>query len=566
MLKRGRSYGKMPYGCRRELPALDQGRKLIADWRGTGKDPSALIETCRALTFTKDAERTLFLRELKEATDWTEKELRLPKAVAPVQLSDKEILVTTELAKVADLATAAIRQLVFQRNGILCEVVGDDRTFISELKPARIQDLMSQCAKFVRHDDNKGKVSQVPPESVASVLHARRAHKEVRILESVTTAPIFLADGSILQERGYNEQARVFLVPSVTVDVPESPTRDDARNAVRVFKDLLSDFQFLGKPDFSSWLAALLSPLVKSAIGNAPVPLICVSASSPGAGKTLLTEVIGQIVMGTAPGVYPYNPRDPAEWGKRLTAFVKAANPLTVFDNVNGPFGDESLDKLITSSVWTDRILGASEAPPLPNVTTWMATGNNLEPINDTVRRVLMIRIEVNTERPQERKGFKRPLLAEYAAEHRAELLSAALTILRAFHLAGRPSGDLAPWGSFTAWSALVRGALTWTGLPDPYLTQARAAAELNEPENDAHDFWIGVIETSDGTPQSISEICANRDAQSVLGLREAIGPLHLKRFVGRFVDKPRGQKRIRRTRVGDAIRYYVERIASAPV
>src|SRR5262249_24387762 len=159
---------------------------------------------------------------------------------------------------------------------------------------------------------------------------------------------------------------------------------------------------------------------------------------------------------------------------------------------VNGPIGsDEGLCSLITSSAWSDRILGASEAPPLPNVTTWMATGNNIQPVGDMVRRVLMVRVIVDVERPQERTGFKRAELAEHCLEHRASLLSGALVILRAYHLAGRPDQKLATWGSFTTWSGLVRGALVWAGCEDPYLTQQRTAADANEPENEAHDFWI---------------------------------------------------------------------------
>src|SRR5262249_30179721 len=33
---------------------------------------------------------------------------------------------------------------------------------------------------------------------------------------------------------------------------------------------------------------------------------------------------------------------------------------------------------------------------------------------------------------------------------------------------AGWPDQDLLPWGSFEGWSALVRSAVVWAGLPDP--------------------------------------------------------------------------------------------------
>jgi hypothetical protein len=58
----------------------------------------------------------------------------------------------------------------------------------------------------------------------------------------------------------------------------------------------------------------------------------------------------------------------------------------------------------------------------------------------------------------------------------RPRLLSAALTILSAYCRAGRPDQRLKAWGSFEGWSALVRQAITWVGLPDPGVTREELA------------------------------------------------------------------------------------------
>jgi hypothetical protein len=556
-LERGRKYGKLAYGCRRAIDAVEAARKLVADWQAAGAQEATMLDViakCRPLAaLSADPSRhALIFKALHEATGLSAKALALPKPNPPsTPLKQGEIRCSTDLHRVADEAERAIAPHVFSRNGVLCEVVHAERTWIAELEPPRIIDLMSQSAVFVQNDEQKGIRTTAPPPTVASILHSRRSHPGVRVLEAVTTAPVFLADGNILQDRGYNEQARVFLEPNVTVWVPDSPTLEDARAAVRLFRELVSDFTFASRADFSSWLCAVLTPLVKAATGNAPSPLICISASSPGAGKTLLTELAAAIVTGGSAQVRPYTPKDASEWPKKITAFVKAASPISVFDNVNGAIGDAHLDQLITASTWSDRQLGASDAPPLPNVTTWLATGNNIEPHGDTVRRVLMVRLEVLTERPAERTGFKHPLLVEYALQRRSELLGAALTLLRAYHVAGRPEQPLPAWGSFPAWSALVRAALVWVGAADPYLTQKRAQDELNEPEHDAHDFWLSVVGASDGLASSIALLANQRDAQSVLGLRESMTPLHLRRFINRFVDKPRAGRWIRRRRDG---------------
>jgi len=571
-LRYGAKYATRPYGCKRSADAVVVAREIINAWLLGSRDEQAMwgvIARVRVLAANcgDPAKHGAIQREICGATGLGVKQVALPPVVlnydaAPVKSGEIEL--RPEIHDVADKAIAAMAHHVFQRCGVLCEVIpAAERTFVSDLEAARVQDLMSRSAKWVRRDDQGISVKCAPPMPIAQVLTARRIHKPVRVLEAVTTAPVFLADGSILQDRGYNAQSRVYLEPSVCVDVPAEPTRDDARSAVGLLAGLLSDFRFTEKADFSAWVAGVLSPLVKSATGNAPAPLVCVSAASPGAGKSLLTDLASAIVMGGKAEQRTYSPRDPGEWTKRVTAYVRAASPISVFDNVNGTFGnDETLDRLLTSSTWSDRVLGASEAPPIPIVTTWWATGNNIEPTGDTVRRVLMVRLEVNEERPQERTGFQQAEIFEYALEHRGELLSAALTILRAFHVAGRPVQALPAWGSFTTWSALVRGALVWAGAADPFLTQRRVAATLGEADNETHDFWISVVNATDGSPASIVATANQQEAQKVIGLKETLTTFNLRRYISRWIDRPRKGCRIRKVVSPDCTRYHVEVIS----
>jgi len=88
--------------------------------------------------------------------------------------------------------------------------------------------------------------------------------------------------------------------------------------------------------------------------------------------------------------------------------------------------------------------------------------------------------VDPKCERPELRKFNFCPL--EETAKRRPELVIAALTILRAYHVAGRPKQpNLNPLGSFDEWSDWVRSALVWLGEPDPCLTMA--AARDTDPE-----------------------------------------------------------------------------------
>jgi len=93
------------------------------------------------------------------------------------------------------------------------------------------------------------------------------------------------------------------------------------------------------------------------------------------------------------------------------------------------------------------------------------ATGNNLTLCGDMTRRSLLCRLDPGCERPELLTFASEP--AALVKQHRWTYLVAALTILRAYHIAGRPQQP-ARLGSFAEWSDWVRGALIWLGEADP--------------------------------------------------------------------------------------------------
>jgi hypothetical protein len=116
----------------------------------------------------------------------------------------------------------------------------------------------------------------------------------------------------------------------------------------------------------------------------------------------------------------------------------------------------------------------------LPLLATWYATGNNIIVVADTARRIDHIRLESSEETPEERSGFQHPDLLAWVRENRPRLAAAAVTILAGYCAAGRPDMRLTPWGSFEGWSALVRQAVVWAGMPDPASTRRELATQAD--------------------------------------------------------------------------------------
>ena len=153
------------------------------------------------------------------------------------------------------------------------------------------------------------------------------------------------------------------------------------------------------------------------------------------------------------------------ELAKQLLAISVSGDSAILFDNAEtgAAIGGPALDQAITASSIRGRILGQTRMVTMPWHAVVFVTANNLHVAGDAQRRSILCRLETRAERPEERSGFRIPDLLAHVRENRAALLVDALTILRAYLVAGKPKPvGFRPLGGFGAWSDLVRGAVIW--------------------------------------------------------------------------------------------------------
>jgi hypothetical protein len=154
-------------------------------------------------------------------------------------------------------------------------------------------------------------------------------------------------------------------------------------------------------------------------------------------------------------------PRDDEEMRKRITAQLRRGAPMIVLDNITNKLDSAALCSALTATEWEDRILGVSEmSPRLPNRAVWAATANNPQLSLDIARRTVTCRLDPGLERPWERAGFKHPDLRTWVLTHRAELVTAALTLVRVWLVDGAPRLEHPPIGSFEGWAEVMAGVL----------------------------------------------------------------------------------------------------------
>lgn len=302
-----------------------------------------------------------------------------------------------------------------------------------------------------------------PKPKYAEHIQARVGDWSFPPLKGFVNAPTIREDGSILQTPGYDAVSQVIYEP-LGVEfpkVPENPTKEDAQAALDKILSLFTDFPFTSEASRMVIVAALLTALIRRNINTAP--LFAVDAPTAGTGKSLLSELTSIVATGSLPAMVSQG-KNAEEDEKRLSSMLAAGDPIIVIDNCERPVEGDFLCSMLTQELVQTRILGKSEMIRLPSNCLVLATGNNMVIAGDMARRVLMCRIDAQQERPDTRQFTFDP--RDKAREMRAELVVAGLTILRAYHVAGRPE-KLDKIGSFEQWN-IVPEALVWLGQANP--------------------------------------------------------------------------------------------------
>jgi hypothetical protein len=341
---------------------------------------------------------------------------------------------------------------------------------------------IDHAARCVRQSPGTDREHDVrPPRWVARGVVALERW-QFPVLEAVLEAPTLKPDGEVVDRPGYDAATGLLLMPTREFPrIPSDPSSTEVRAAVELLREPFCDFPFVARSDQAAAMAATLSLVARHAI-EGPVPLFAWRAPGPGTGKGLGCDVAVCIGTGRT-AARTALPSEDEELRKMILAIAFEATPAVLLDNVDRALGSHSLAAALTADEWAGRLLGATATIRAPLRAVWLATGNGLGFRGDLARRVVPIDLDAGLEHPEDRSAFRHPDLLDWVGTHRGALLAAALTILRAYHVAGRPAHSCGPrMGSFEAWDDLVRGACVWAGFGDPLASRERLR---NEDDSD---------------------------------------------------------------------------------
>jgi hypothetical protein len=196
--------------------------------------------------------------------------------------------------------------------------------------------------------------------------------------------------------------------------------------------------------------------------------------------------------------------------------------------------------------MWEDRVLGRSANVELPVRCVWAATGNNVTLSSEIARRTVWIRLDAKEERPYLRSGFRHSNLRGWAAEHRAELVTAALTLIRAWVEARSPAyaGKNPSPGSFERWAEVMGGILDVAGV-EGFLDNAPLLYDRTDSTSEA---WRGFF-----------------TEWHVVHGDKAVGVAQVFALAGKYLAEELGDKneRSQQIKLGKKLKENVERIYS---
>lgn len=308
-----------------------------------------------------------------------------------------------------------------------------------------------------------------PSTNALQAVLAARTWPKVPALRGIIGTPVLRGDGTLLQSRGYDERTGLYLAPNVELPlVPDAPTKDEVAECRSFLMDsFLHDFPWVHAADCANYVALMVTPILRRFL-RVLTPFGIITATMPSSGKTILTSGPG-LLYGQR--VLPWTDND-EELRKTITSSLATVEGTMIFDNLaEGTVIDSAiLANLVTSNVWSDRLLGGNKIASAPNDRLWLATGNNLATGGDIASRSVWVRLDPKMPRPEQRNSgaFALGDLTQWieVPENQRKLLYCLLVLVIDWTRAGAErANDVPHMRQFTPWAQGTGGFLAHHGI-----------------------------------------------------------------------------------------------------
>ena len=341
------------------------------------------------------------------------------------------------------------------------------------------------------------------PTDIGGLLMSRPL-SEVPQISGLLTHPTVLENGEVLMTPGHDEQTGLFC--SFKPDEFEHPGDMTAKEGAKILCDeLLNEFEFATPEDEAAAVAYIVTGVVRKVLRIAPAFLV--NSPSQSSGKTTLASTVCVLLTGHSPSVMAWRDEE-AEIEKRMLSTLKENPSAVVFDNIRDGWtvSGDAFANVLTHDRFSARTLGASANEEVPTNVMFALTGNNLKLSRDLSFRVVEIRLDPTTDRPDARR-FERTNFVQHILANRARFVKAALAIAA--------NGDKTALDGVTNrryedWNRAVRWPVANALGVDPGICLERSRE--NSPEVQRNTAWLRGLVAGFGISQEPERLATRKE------------------------------------------------------
>jgi len=356
----------------------------------------------------------------------------------------------------------------FQQGGAIVTVSTPPggETSARHIRKEALPFILTREACWLRYDARADEwVSIDAPPKVAAGLFESPDYQLLPPLSAIARQPYLRPDGSIVSTAGYDAMTGTFgAFDPREFSVPARPGADDVARALDTLLGLIEETTFATDADRSAALALFLTAAIRPALEVAPGFLL--NAHAPGSGKSYLQDMAALLATDGDVASATLKSSDDEMEKSILAALLRSPAVLRFDESQTDIVPIKFLVSALTSEHVQGRILGQSKVIAPSTRTLVLFAGNNIQPVRDMVRRVVVCNLDAADERPESR-AFRRDPLREVRG-NRSAFVSAALTLVRSKLLTDPPRVACRPLNGFPRWDSWVRQTVLWLGQPDP--------------------------------------------------------------------------------------------------
>jgi hypothetical protein len=409
-----------------------------------------------------------------------------------------------------------LREVVKNQNGI---------TVLESVMKERLQVISSKGAVWTSTPADAQLPREIAPPSALcqQFIVSREYWRNIPTIKRILTAPFIDRNGNVCQQPGYNATEQIWLSLPDGFTLPDTtPTSVNITAAKTLLIDkLLGDVAFKDQASRANALALMLLPFVRPFIdsledGQTPIHLF--DAPTQSSGKTFAATTC---LAPFCEAVPTSDKKDEKECQKEVFALLTEGTSYIFIDNVKSSLSSPEIATAVTSGKMRGRVLGTGKTETVESNIVWVATSNNAQLDGDTVSRSILIRLDTNSETPEDREYKFNPL--QYIAQNKPKVQAAILTLVRAWIDAGKvPRKTKA--SRFPAWERVIGGILETIEVPD-FLANCKDTRQNSDPESAAWLSFVNAWHAAHGvnfkTVKELIETPNGDDLKALIGEKE---------------------------------------------